>query len=83
MCRDAAVLSKKRHKIDVSKIYFLVKIDLLCQLKVGGDVRLEVEVALTETQIKKAELAAKIYELADGHGLFVQVRPTGSKVFVK
>jgi len=39
--------------------------------------------ALTEAQIKKAEPGDKLYKLADGRGLFLQVRTSGAKVFVK
>jgi integrase len=39
--------------------------------------------ALTESQIKKAEPRDKMYKLSDGRGLVVQVRKSGAKVFVK
>lgn len=38
---------------------------------------------LTETQIKRAKPDARRYRLIDGLGLSVEVRPTGSKMFVK
>lgn len=38
---------------------------------------------ITETQIKSAEPADKMFKMIDGQGLSVQVRPNGNKVFVK
>ena len=37
--------------------------------------------ALTDLKIKKAKVAAKAYKLADGNGLFVLVKPNGSKLW--
>lgn len=37
--------------------------------------------ALTDTKIKKAKTRAKIYRIADGKGLCIEVRPNGSKLW--
>lgn len=37
---------------------------------------------LTEIQIRKAKATSRMYKLSDGNGLFLQVRKSGSKVFV-
>ena len=34
---------------------------------------------LTDTQVRKAKPAAKMYRLSDGHGLYLQVQPNGAK----
>jgi integrase len=36
---------------------------------------------LTDTKIKQAKPADKAYSLADGQGLYLDVRPTGAKIF--
>jgi Arm DNA-binding domain len=36
---------------------------------------------LTELQIKKAKPTSQPYKLADGRGLFLLVKPTGSKMW--
>jgi integrase len=38
---------------------------------------------ITETQIKKADVQPKRYKMSDGNGLFIEVRPTGDKAFIK
>lgn len=37
--------------------------------------------ALTDTKIRNAKPAEKPYKLQDGHGLYLEVRPSGSKVW--
>lgn len=36
---------------------------------------------LTDTEIRKAKPAAKMYRISDGHGLYVQVQPNGTKLW--
>ena len=36
---------------------------------------------LTDTQIRKAKAAAKAYRMSDGHGLYMQVQPSGTKLW--
>lgn len=37
---------------------------------------------LTNTQVKNAKAKPKEYNLADGHGLYLRVKPTGSKLWI-
>ena len=36
--------------------------------------------ALTESAIKNAKPAEKVYRLTDEYGLFIEIRPTGKRV---
>jgi integrase len=36
-------------------------------------------VKLTDTKVRKAKPAAKMYRMSDGHGLYMQVQPNGTK----
>ena len=38
---------------------------------------------LSENKIKSAKPKEKVYKIADGHGLSIEIRPTGKKVFLK
>ncbi len=37
---------------------------------------------LTNTEVKQAKPKEKVYKLSDGEGLYLRVRPTGSKAWI-
>ncbi len=36
---------------------------------------------LTDTEVRKAKPAAKMYRMSDGHGLYIQIQPNGTKLW--